>query len=125
MRNFLAFVGAAVVVFLGLGWYLGWYNVTPEKSNTPGKSSIHVDINKEKIGADVKKGAQNVEDFIDKAKSGDKTDTKDATKDNDKDLLPPPPSGAKLGEAGDAAKQRAKDAVKDLIFDGWGSGGSK
>ncbi len=34
MKNLLALVGAAVVTFAGLGWYLGWYNLT--RQPTPG-----------------------------------------------------------------------------------------
>src|SRR5258708_1452076 len=83
MRNFLAFVGAAIVVFLALGWYLGWYNITPEKSDA-GKSRIQIDINKDKINADVKRGAENVEGFIEKQKNSDPSkpaDPKAADKD--------------------------------------------
>jgi len=122
MRNFLAFVGAAVVVFLGLGWYLGWYNITPEKAG-PGQTRIQVDINKDKIGSDVKKGAEKVEDFIDKNKPADKSGNTDKAENKDKDQ---PSSGAKLLTPGETKKpSRAEDAFKDFIFDGWGSTGSK
>ena len=122
MRNFLAFVGAAIVVFLGLGWYLGWYNITPEKSSEPGKSSIHIDINKEKIGSDVKRGAENVEGFIEKQKSSDASKPGDS-KTADKDV---PAGGAKLQEPSDAeTTSRAKDTFAPLIIDGWFGGEKK
>ena len=38
MRNLLAFAAAAVIAFLGVGWYLGWYAVRPVKTD-PGHTS--------------------------------------------------------------------------------------
>jgi hypothetical protein len=119
MRNFLAFVGAAIVVFLGLGWYLGWYNITPEKTDT-GKTRIQVDINKDKISNDVKRGASNVEGFIEKQKAADTSKPTDKT---DKDA---PASGAKLQQPADAkTTSRAKETFGPLITDGWFGGEKK
>jgi hypothetical protein len=121
MRNFLAFVGAAVVVFLALGWYLGWYNITPEKTG-PGQSRIQVDINKEKINADVKRGAENVQELIEKQKNNDQPKTTEV-KSADKDA---PASGAKLKDPAEPKKTtRAEDAFKGLITDGWFGGQKK
>jgi hypothetical protein len=55
MRNMLAFLGAALVVFLGLGWYLDWYRIqsTPQGG---GQHRINIDLNTKKIGEDVNKG---------------------------------------------------------------------
>jgi hypothetical protein len=53
MRNLLALSAAGVLVFLGLGWYLGWYKV----SSTPGPEGhrqISIDVNTPKIAEDVK-----------------------------------------------------------------------
>jgi hypothetical protein len=64
MRNILALLGAAVVAFLIVGWYLGWYQV----SNVPtahGPQSVHVDINPTKISDDVKKGVEKGEQIVD------------------------------------------------------------
>ena len=36
MRNLLALVGAALVAFLGLGWYLDWYHITPKPATATG-----------------------------------------------------------------------------------------
>jgi hypothetical protein len=72
MRNLLALLGAALVVFLGLGWYLDWYHITPKPASTAGHRSIEIDINSKKIGADVERGVQagsdRLHDLIDGAK---------------------------------------------------------
>ena len=57
MRNLLALVAFLVVAFLGAGWYLGWYKLTPVNS-TPGHRSYTIDINAKKISDDVQKGVQ-------------------------------------------------------------------
>lgn len=55
MRNLLALGGAALVIFLGLGWYLDWYRL---KSSTgdDGKQHISIDVNANKVTEDVGKG---------------------------------------------------------------------
>ena len=57
MRNLLALVGAGTITFLGLGWYLDWYRVSWLPS-APGRQSLKVDVNPEKITEDVKKGIE-------------------------------------------------------------------
>ena len=64
MRNILALVGAATVAFLGLGWYLGWYQITSVPS-PHGKQSVTVDINPTKITEDVKKGVEKGGQIVD------------------------------------------------------------
>src|SRR2546423_322392 len=44
MRNLLAFLAAAVLAFVGLGWYLDWYKVQSVPS-TPGHQSFTVEVN--------------------------------------------------------------------------------
>jgi len=63
MRNILAAVGAAVVAFLAVGWYLGWYQVSSTTSSK-GPQSVQVDINPTKITEDVKKGVENGEKIV-------------------------------------------------------------
>lgn len=124
MRNFLAFVGASVVVLLGLGWYLGWYKVTPQKSG-PGESRLMVDINQQKIGEDVKygaqKGAEKVQEFLDKNKETNPADTVPTSKN---DLNSPRPAGGQLQPPAKPSS-RAQEAFKDLIIDGWFGGEKK
>jgi hypothetical protein len=64
MRNILAVVGAAVVAFLAVGWYLGWYQVSSTTSSK-GPQSVQVDINPNKITEDVRKGVENGEKIVD------------------------------------------------------------
>jgi hypothetical protein len=58
MRNLLALLGAALVAFLGLGWYLDWYRITPKPATAAGHRSIEIDINSKKIGEDVQRGVK-------------------------------------------------------------------
>jgi hypothetical protein len=76
MRNTLALVGAAVVAFLAVGWYLGWYQVS-SKPATSGEQSVHVDINPTKITEDVKKGVEKGGEIVDSLRDG-KADGKSA-----------------------------------------------
>jgi hypothetical protein len=64
MRNVLALVGAATVAFLGLGWYLGWYQVSSIPS-PGGKQAVTVDINPTKITDDVKRGVEKGGQIVD------------------------------------------------------------
>lgn len=57
MRNLLAFVAAAVLTFLGVGWYLDWYRVKSSPADT-GHHRMDIDINGEKIIQDVQKGVE-------------------------------------------------------------------
>jgi predicted negative regulator of RcsB-dependent stress response len=76
VRNLLSLVGFVVVVFLGLGWYLGWYQFAISK-NTNGNTNISFDVNTNKIKDDASKGASRVGEFVDSLKkepAGEKTD---------------------------------------------------
>ena len=64
MRNLLALLGAALVAFLGLGWYLGWYQI----SGVPGpggKQSVSVEVHPGKVATDVGKIADRVGEGVD------------------------------------------------------------
>jgi hypothetical protein len=77
MKNFLAFVGAAILVTLGLGWYLEWYKIG-RVSTGSGQSRVEIDINQAKIKADVEKGikqgADKVSEVLD-SRNGSNTGT--------------------------------------------------
>lgn len=77
MRNLLALVGAAVVAFLVVGWYLGWYQITTPSSPT-GKQSLQVDINPDKITDDVKKGVEQGGQFVDQLRDKSKGESKES-----------------------------------------------
>ena len=57
MRNLLALGGAALLIFLGLGWYLDWYRlkVTPGE---PGHRNISFDVNTNEITEDLSKAKE-------------------------------------------------------------------
>ncbi len=62
MRNLLALVGLVVIGFVGVGYYLGWYNYSwlPGKD---GKQHISFEVDTKKIGADGQKGLDRVGEF--------------------------------------------------------------
>jgi hypothetical protein len=66
MRNLLAFLAAAVLTFLAVGWYLNWYQVkaTPGPA---GHEDVRIDLDGTKISADVKEGEKELMDAIKKA----------------------------------------------------------
>jgi hypothetical protein len=96
MRNLLAFLAALVLAVVGVGWYLGWYQVfvTPGKG---GHEAVKIDINTDKVSKDLKAG----EDKLlhdGKEKLGNLMDTGKAAKKDGREpssLLQPP---AGLGE---------------------------
>jgi hypothetical protein len=69
MRNLLAFLGAALVVFLGLGWYLDWHRIqsTPKGG---GHRSINIDVNTKKIGDDVNQGISKGKEILKNERGG-------------------------------------------------------
>ncbi len=71
MRNLLALLATATLVFVGLGWYLGWYQISSVPAETPGHRSVTIDINAKKIGADFKTGSDKLQHVIDDAAKED------------------------------------------------------
>lgn len=74
MRNLLSLVGFLVVVFLGLGWYLGWYSLGISTGES-GNAKISFDVNTNKIKDDGRKGLSKAGDFVDSLKK-DSNDAK-------------------------------------------------
>jgi hypothetical protein len=68
MRNLLALIGLAVVVFLGAGYYLGWYTLDTS-TGLNGKQHISFEVDTKKIAADSKEGLEKAKD-----KAGDIVD---------------------------------------------------
>jgi hypothetical protein len=58
MRNLLALLGLALVAFLGVGYYLDWYNIAAHPSGAAGHQRIEIDINTKKVGEDVHRGVR-------------------------------------------------------------------
>ncbi len=83
MKNLLAFLGAAVVVFAGVGLYLNWFHVSRGPAAV-GHKAFNIDLDADKIKADAEKGGEKVVDLIEKARReaeakkavGDKADDK-------------------------------------------------
>jgi hypothetical protein len=66
MKNLLAFVAAAVLMFVGVGWYLDWFQVLNGPSAF-GHHKFEFDVNTAKIESDVEAGKEKVAGAIDKA----------------------------------------------------------
>jgi hypothetical protein len=70
MRNLLALVGALVIGFVGVGWYMGWYKLSVSK-RPDGNIRIETDVDGKKVIQDVGDGAKHLGqlagDQVDKA----------------------------------------------------------
>jgi hypothetical protein len=63
MRNLLAFLAAVCVTVAVSGWYLGWYTVdTPPAPQ--GKRNVNIEINTVKIGQDIQRGSEKLQDLL-------------------------------------------------------------
>jgi hypothetical protein len=63
MRNMLAVAALALLIFVGAGWYLGWYKV----QSTPaadGHRHIEIDVDTNKIKSDVGKEENKLHDLL-------------------------------------------------------------
>lgn len=61
MRNLLALFAFLLLVFVGAGWFLDWYQVRSNPA-AEGHQNVNIDINGQKIIADVHKGIQKIEE---------------------------------------------------------------
>jgi hypothetical protein len=86
MRNLLALFAAAVLTFAGVGWYLGWYRVSPAPA-AEGHRSFHIDVDGTKMGQDLQKGKVKIEEALDRTQDNASLDVGPgaAGKDNSKD----------------------------------------
>ena len=71
MRNLLALIGALVVGFGGLGWYLGWYKVHVAKA-PDGNLRIETDVDTKKVGSDAQKLGQTIGEAVEKGTQNQK-----------------------------------------------------
>lgn len=78
MRNLLALSAAGVLVFLGIGWYLGWYKISTTPS-ADGHRQISIDLNTNKIKEDVNKGESKLHDALTNDKNQSSTPAKVTT----------------------------------------------
>ncbi len=63
MKNTLALAAAATLVVIVTGWYLGWYTVKTTK-NLDGTEHVDVDVDSNKVRADVNKGIKKGEKIV-------------------------------------------------------------
>ena len=63
MRNMLALIGAVVVGFGGLGWYLGWYKLDVSKA-PDGNPQITTTVDTKKVVTDSKEGLHQAGTFV-------------------------------------------------------------
>jgi hypothetical protein len=87
MRNLLALLGAAVLTFVVVGWYLGWYSFAAAPGSSPGHESVTIDIDRKKIDADIHKGERKVEEALEHAAQHE-------TAKQAKNVVSPPPKAA-------------------------------
>ena len=66
MRNLLAFAAAALLTFVGVGWYLDWYHIRTTPLTSTGHQNVNIDINGEKIGKDLHKGEEKAQQILEK-----------------------------------------------------------
>jgi hypothetical protein len=89
MRNLLAFLAAALLTFVVLGWYLDWYKVSSAPASG-GHREVKINVNTPKIGEDFEKGGQKVREMLEKGGNKDKKDKKSpATVIDPKTPVPP------------------------------------
>jgi hypothetical protein len=65
MRNLLALGAAALLIFLGLGWYLDWYRLKTTQGED-GHRQINIDLNTNKITEDVNNEKKKVVNWLSK-----------------------------------------------------------
>jgi hypothetical protein len=68
MRNFLAFLAAAIIVVGGVGWYLDWFKLST-KPNGDGHRKVELDVDTPKVSHDVTNAVEKSRDYIEKEKS--------------------------------------------------------
>lgn len=97
MRNMLALLGLLVVVFVGAGWYLGWYRVESQPSGD-GTQQLQVNIDSKKIGRDVSQGLKKGGELLQELSEGppesqdQKTDAQSQSNEGNWFRGPPPAS---------------------------------
>lgn len=63
MKNILTMAATGLVIFAGLGWYLDWYKVK-RTASADGKQHISIDLNTNRIGADLQRGREQVTQYL-------------------------------------------------------------
>jgi hypothetical protein len=100
VRNLLALLGLAIVLFAGLGWYLGWYHVALAPA-ADGHKKVEFDVDTSKLQSDVSAGLDKGKQLVDSFRK-DSTPAPEGSKDF---VGPPrpanlPPTTAPTGGSG-------------------------
>lgn len=74
MRRLCTAIVVIAAVFVGVGFYLNWFSVSTGPTGEPGKSSIDLTIDKDKMKSDAKDAKEKIKEF------GSKIDPTDNTK---------------------------------------------
>ena len=76
MRNLLALLAAALLSFAGIGWYLDWYKVQ-STTTKDGHRRVNIDIHSQKIGDDLQKGSEKLQEAWERQRSSGDPASKD------------------------------------------------
>lgn len=96
MKNILALIGLAFVVFVGAGWYLEWYKFESAATTKDGKTHVSVEVNASKIGNDAGSFHDRIADLMSKVE--DKADNAkvETTKEKVEEKKPANPFGVQM-----------------------------
>jgi hypothetical protein len=67
MRNLLALLGLAALVFAGVGWWQGWYKVRAQPA-ADGHRTLSIEVNTTKVSDDTTRWGGKVVDLVEKAR---------------------------------------------------------
>jgi hypothetical protein len=67
MRNLLALLAALLLLFAGVGWYRDWFKVHSQPTS-PGHRNVNIDIDTHKIGQDLHRGEQRLQQILESSK---------------------------------------------------------
>ena len=60
MKNFIVFLVVVLLIVVGVGFYLNWFSFS--SSSSDGSMNIGMQVDKDKIKTDVKKGEQKIQE---------------------------------------------------------------
>lgn len=108
MKNLFALIGFGTIAFVGLGWYLGWYNLSRQPGK-PGMQNFSLEVNPNKSWSDIKKGAERVGEIYEKLT--------DENQPMPEQKISPPPQTA----VGPATQLFTPSNLKEVSTNGWNS----
>ena len=65
MRSLIKLLAVLVICLVGIGFYLGWFNVSRPNPGTEGnKVNVNLSVDKDKMKSDVKKAEEKVKEEV-------------------------------------------------------------